>query len=206
MIDIGLIREKPDWVKEQISKLNDTAALARIDQIVALDRQRRELLTEVEALKAARNRLNKQMGRFRGDKRLSPAAIVGGARAAIAAIEANATDAALDALANPPEAGESPGAEDARAALDALTEALRAQGDRVSALDAEIRAVEQALDEHLLWVPNMPDADTPVGASEEQNIVHPVQGTLREFDFEPLPHWELGPALGIIDFERGVKV
>jgi len=206
MIDIALIREKPDWVKEQIGKLNDSAALARIDEIVALDRQRRELLTEAEALKAARNRLNKQMGRFRGDQRLSPAAVVGGARAAIAAIETNATDAALDALANPPEAEGSPGAEDARAALDALTEALRAQGDRVGALDARIREIEQALSEQLLWVPNMPDADTPVGTSEEQNIVHTAHGTPRAFDFEPVPHWELGPALGIIDFERGVKL
>ena len=52
MIDINLIREKPDWVKEQIHKLNDPSALERIDRVVALDRQRRELLTRVEALKA----------------------------------------------------------------------------------------------------------------------------------------------------------
>src|SRR5690554_3014762 len=101
MIDINLIRENPDWVKEQIRKLNDPSALERIDRVVALDRQRRELLTRVEALKADRNRLNKQMGRFRGSKQLTPAQIVGGARAAIAAIEADQTDAALEALNNP---------------------------------------------------------------------------------------------------------
>ena len=49
MIDITLIREKPEWVKEQIAKLNDPGALARVDAIVALDRKRRELLTESEA-------------------------------------------------------------------------------------------------------------------------------------------------------------
>ena len=65
MHDIALIREKPDWVKQQLRHLNDEAAIARIDAILALDKQRRALLTEVEAIKANRNKLNKQMGRFR---------------------------------------------------------------------------------------------------------------------------------------------
>lgn len=206
MIDINLIRENPDWVKEQIRKLNDPSALERIDRVVALDRQRRELLTRVEALKADRNRLNKQMGRFRGSKQLTPAQIVGGARAAIAAIEADQTDAALEALNNPPEADGALDDDAPAAALAALTDALRAQGDRVSALDAEIREVEQALDEEMLWIPNMPDAETPVGLSEDENVIHPVQGEMPTFDFTPQPHWDLGPALGLIDFERGVKL
>ncbi|NLE52402.1 MAG: serine--tRNA ligase [Chloroflexi bacterium] len=206
MIDINLIREKPDWVKEQIHKLNDPSALERIDRVVALDRQRRELLTRVEALKADRNRLNKQMGRFRGSKQLTPAQVVGGARAAIAAIEADQTDAALEALSNPPEADGALDGDAPAMALAALTDALRAQGDRVSALDAEIREVEQALDEEMLWIPNMPDAETPVGLSEDENVIHPVQGEMRAFDFTPQPHWDLGPALGLIDFERGVKL
>ncbi len=206
MIDINLIREKPDWVKEQIHKLNDPSALERIDRVVALDRQRRDLLTRVEALKAERNRLNKQMGRFRGNKQLSAAQVVGGARAAIAAIEADQTDAALAALASPREADGTLGDDAPAVALAALTDALRAQGDRVSALDAEIRKVEDALEGEMLWIPNMPDADTPVGASEDENVIHPVQGAMPSFDFTPLPHWDLGPALGLIDFERGVKL
>lgn len=206
MIDINLIREKPEWVKEQIQKLNDPSALERIDRVVALDRQRRELLTRAEALKADRNRLNKQMGRFRGSKQLSAAQVVGGARAAIAAIEADKIDAAVDALTNPPEADGSPGDGDRDTALAALTNALRIQGDRVSGLDAEIRAVEQALGEEMLWIPNMPDAETPVALSEDENVIHPVQGEMRDFDFAPQPHWDLGPALGVIDFERGVKL
>jgi len=192
-------------VKDQLRKLNDPAALERIDHIVALDRQRRELLTQAEALKADRNRLNKQVGRFRSDKRLTPAALVGGARAAIAALEAGRIDAALDALENPPDAA-APEPDAPAEALQALAQALGAQGDQVSALDTAIRGVEQALSEQLLWVPNMPDADTPAGESEDQNIIHPARGAQRSFDFQPLPHWELGPALGIIDFERGVKL
>jgi seryl-tRNA synthetase len=55
MLDITLIREKPDWVKDQIRKLNDDAALARVDSLVELDRQRRTLLTESETIQAAKN-------------------------------------------------------------------------------------------------------------------------------------------------------
>jgi len=68
MLDINLIREKPEWVKEQIGKLNDPPAVARIDRILELDKQRRTLLTESEQIQAARNKLNKGIGRLRGDK------------------------------------------------------------------------------------------------------------------------------------------
>ncbi len=73
MIDIALIREKPEWVKQQILKLNDPGAAARVDAIVELDKQRRALLTESESIQAARNKLNKAMGRLRGDKNLDAA-------------------------------------------------------------------------------------------------------------------------------------
>ena len=63
MIDIRLIREKPDWVKAEIAKLYLDAPT---DQIVELDRRRRELLTEAEELKAERNQVSKSMGPLRG--------------------------------------------------------------------------------------------------------------------------------------------
>ena len=68
MLDIALIRNKPDWVKEQIRKLNDESALARIDAILALDAQRRETRTRIETAQAARNKLNRAMGKLRGNK------------------------------------------------------------------------------------------------------------------------------------------
>ena len=55
-------------------------------------------------------------------------------------------------------------------------------------------------------LPNVPDERTPIGASEEENVVLRTVGQLPEFDFEPKAHWDLGPALGIIDFERGAKI
>ena len=71
MLDIALIREKPDWVKEQINKLNDEAALNRIDHIVDLDSRRRETRTRIETAQAARNKLNRAMGKLRGNKSMS---------------------------------------------------------------------------------------------------------------------------------------
>lgn len=208
MLDITLIREKPEWVKEQLARLNDEAAVTRIDTILDLDRRRRALLTEVEAIKANRNQLNKQMGQFRGSKKLAPAEIVGGARRAIEALHAGNMEAALVALAqpttHPTQAGDSP--EAVQAALDELTTALKGLGDRVSHLDAEIRQIEADLNEAMLWVPNLPHESVPPGMSEADNIPWPVQGNMRQYDFTPLPHWELGPALDIIDFERGVKL
>ena len=208
MIDITLIREKPDWVKEQLRKLNDEAAIARIDAILALDQRRRALLTEVEAIKANRNLLNKQMGRFRSNKQLSPAQIVAGARQAVAALQAGDIDGYLKALENPhanPDLADATQA-DVTAALEALTDEMKNLGARIGELDEQVRAVEAELDEHMLWIPNMPHESTPIGKGEEENIVHAVQGEMRTFDFAPLPHWDLGPALDVIDFERGVKL
>jgi seryl-tRNA synthetase len=79
-------------------------------------------------------------------------------------------------------------------------------GERISALDAEVRQVEGRLNELVLLVPNMPHPEVPVGDSEADNVVVRTWGEPRELGFEPKPHWEIGEALGIIDFERGVKI
>jgi seryl-tRNA synthetase len=83
---------------------------------------------------------------------------------------------------------------------------MRELGDRIDALDGEIRSVDENLHSLMLTIPNLPDADVPVGPDERANRVGDTHGSLREFDFEPLPHWDLADHLGIIDFERGVKV
>jgi seryl-tRNA synthetase len=204
MLDIALIREKPEWVKEQIAKLQDEPAVARIDTIVALDKRRRALLAETETLQAERNRLNKAMGRFRGNKQLAPAAQIHAARQAVAAINAREFERALDLLANPPADGKADG--DPKAALDDLANALRSMGHQVETLGKEIEQVEAELNENMLWIPNLPHESVRVGASDAENIIYPHEGEIRQFDFTPKPHWELGPALDIIDFDRGVKL
>src|SRR5690349_17724740 len=84
--------------------------------------------------------------------------------------------------------------------------AMREVGDRISALDKEVAEVEAGLHAHTAAMPNIPDERTPIGASEDENVVLRTVGELPEFDFEPKPHWDLGPALGILDFERGTKI
>ena len=73
-------------------------------------------------------------------------------------------------------------------------------------LEEEVRQLDSQLEDLLLRVPNIPQPATPVGSSEEDNVVVRTWGEPRKFDFAPAPHWKLGESLGIIDFDRGVKL
>jgi len=73
-------------------------------------------------------------------------------------------------------------------------------------LEKTVRDIEQKLNDLLLQVPNIPDPSVPVGKDEEDNIMVRQWGEPKTFDFDPAPHWTLGESLGIIDFERGVKL
>ena len=84
--------------------------------------------------------------------------------------------------------------------------AMRKVGDKIAALDKEVADAEAELTSLTSALPNIPDERTPIGASEEENVVLRTVGQIPEFDFEPKPHWDLGPALGVIDFERGTKI
>ena len=156
MLDINLIRNRPDWVKAEIAKLYTEAP---IDQILALDGKRRELLQEADELKHTRNVVSKEIGR--------------------------AKDSEL---------------------REAKIEEMRAVAERIKALDDKIRTAETGLNELMLWVPNLPHESVPIGPDESRNLVLWQEGEPADPDFKPLPHWDLGPALGIIDFERGVKM
>ena len=88
----------------------------------------------------------------------------------------------------------------------AKIDAMRQLGDRIAAVEADLKQVEDDLQQLVSEIPNIPDPEVPVGVDDSDNIVLRSVGTLPEFGFEPKPHWELGPELGIIDFERGVKL
>lgn len=89
---------------------------------------------------------------------------------------------------------------------NALKERMSAIGVEIEQLDAELRAVEKAFEDAMLRIPNIPEPDVPVAPDESGNVVVKEWGEKPVFDFTPLPHWELGPKLGVIDFERGVKL
>ena len=83
---------------------------------------------------------------------------------------------------------------------------MRQVGARIKELDAEARKNDGELQDLLLAVPNIPDADVPTGKDDSDNVVIRTVGELPSFNFDPLPHWELGENLGIIDFTAGVKL
>ncbi len=220
MIDIALIREKPEWVKQQLHNLQDAPAVSRIDQILALDQRRRALIHEAETLQAVRNKLNKAVGSLRSNRSLSPGVMAQAAAEAIRALDSGDYTEALDVLAQPrsePQstAGSKPKdasasapdpAGDPKAALDALSTALRSLGDRVESLSKEADAAEAEQTEHMLWIPNMPHPSVKIGKDDSENIICPPEGELRQFAFTPKAHWDLGPELDIIDFDRGVRL
>jgi len=88
----------------------------------------------------------------------------------------------------------------------ALIADMRALGDRIKELDAKVAVFEASLEEWLLTVPNVPHESVPRGRSSEDNVEVRRQGEPKKFDFEPLPHWDIGGRLGILDFERAAKI
>lgn len=87
-----------------------------------------------------------------------------------------------------------------------LIEEMKEVSDRIRELDEGIKALEEKTNEFLLNVPNIPDESVPIGKDETQNVEIKKWGEPRQFDFEPLNHWDIGEILDIIDFERASKI
>ena len=157
MLDIKLFRENPDLVKEGLAKRQMETGV--VDEVIALDEQRRRLILDVEAKKAERNAVSKEIGGMKSKEE-----------------------------------------------REAKISAMRVLGDDIAALDETLKQTETALFDTLAGIPNIPDADVPVGPDDKHNVVLRTVGEPKHFDFEPKPHWDLGTALDIIDFESGVKL
>ncbi len=85
-------------------------------------------------------------------------------------------------------------------------EAMRVVGDKIADFDKQVTEVETELTALTSSIPNLPDPRVPYGVDDSENVVIKTVGEPRKFDFTPKPHWDLGSALGIIDFERGTKL
>lgn len=83
---------------------------------------------------------------------------------------------------------------------------MREVGDRIKAIDHELKEVEEKLNHLLLSIPNIPHESVPFGEDEDDNMLARDWGEVRDFGFEPKPHWDLATELDILDFERAAKV
>jgi seryl-tRNA synthetase len=157
VLDINLIREYPDIVRDALHKRQ--ADPEPVDQVLKLDEERRILIQQVESLKAERNTVSKEISQMKD-----------------------------------------------QSARQEKIDQMRAVGEQIDALDQNLRAVEEQLGTIMSEIPNIPDPDVPLGVDESENVIIKTVGQLPEYDFIPQPHWDLGPALGIINFEQGVKI
>ena len=89
---------------------------------------------------------------------------------------------------------------------DEIVKEMRAVGDKISALDGELKKIEEELRDIMLHIPNMPKDDVPVGKDDSENPEIRKWGTPKEFSFEPKAHWDIGEALDILDADRAAKV
>lgn len=157
MLAIRLFREQPNLVRQALAQRNQDPA--PVNTVISLDEERRDLLQQVEGLRAERNEGSQEIGRLQDpDERQQKIA------------------------------------------------AMRAVGDQIDRLEVKLKEVEADLDALLATFPNLPDERVPEGRDGSENELVKTEGEKPAFNFEPQAHWELGPNLNILDFERGVKL
>ena len=158
MLDIKKIRQEPDFYKEKLATRG--VKPEEIDEVIALDKKRRELLQQTETMKAQRNEASKKIGEAKRN-------------------------------------GES---------ADAAIKETRELGDKIKELDAEVEANDAELHDKMAHLPNVPHDGVPVSLTEDGAVELRKVGKVRDFDFEPKHHWDIGENLGILDFDRAGKV
>jgi seryl-tRNA synthetase len=140
--------------------LRNRGTAADLDRFLDLDRERRDVIKQVEVLKNRRNTASQEIATLKKAK------------------------------------------QDASAQI----EAMKSVGDEIKALDERLAAIESELHEVEMGFPNVPDPEVPAGADESANRIERTWGDAPSFTFEPKAHWDLGPALGILDFDRAAKI
>jgi len=161
MLDIKIIRDQPDLVRERLAS-RGAGEEGRIDEILALDERRRKVLTEVEQIKAQRNRISKEIGELMAQKKAD-------------------------------ETG-------------ALKKQVHELGESMKMLDKQVEEAENARDEILIRLPNVPHPSVPVGKSAADNREIRSWGEKPKLNFKPKSHVELCQSLKLVDFNRGAKL
>src|SRR5437667_6805340 len=159
MIDLAFVRGNLALVEEKL-RARGVDPVAALGNFASVDRERREAITQVENLKAQRNKLTEEIARLRRE-----------------------------------------GAD-----TTALTEQTRTLKAQVESLEAAATTADERLREIMQTLPNLPQDSVPIGKDEQGNREEKVWGEQPKFAFPAKPHWELGEALGILDFNRAAKI
>ncbi|MCL0029822.1 serine--tRNA ligase [Dehalococcoidia bacterium] len=187
MLSIQLIRQNPDLVREALAKRNDSAPL---DEILAKDENIRRIRTNLEDERARINRLSEQI--------------------ADQLQEIKVWEERRETYESAGRTGDVENCLESIAKLQTEIEEARTwsieASKKIADLEPPLILRQKELNDLLLRIPNIPHPSVPLGRGETDNVVVRSRGEPRRFDFKPRPHWELGEALGIIDFQRGVKL
>ncbi|MBI2935925.1 MAG: serine--tRNA ligase [Chloroflexi bacterium] len=165
MLSLDLIRRNPDLLRDALAKRQATPDV--VDQLLALDADRRQAVTERDKLRAQHREESRRLGELMAQARQR------------------------SGVSTPPEE---------------LRQELQRLSERIEELEREAEGLEDQLQKLLLTLPNIPLPDVPVGPDASANRVVRTWGEPKKLDFSPLPHWELGERLGIMDLERGAKI
>jgi seryl-tRNA synthetase len=157
MLDIKFIRENPEKVNELLKRRNPELS---IDEIIEVDKTRREVQVKADNLRAERKNKSQEIGKLIKEAR---------------------------------DANE-------------IQELVRQIGEEIKNLEVREGELDEKQRDLLLNTPNMPDETTPVGSDETSNIIIKTVGEISKMSFKIKPHWVIGTELGILDFERGVKI
>jgi seryl-tRNA synthetase len=157
MLDLKVIRANPDKIKEMLKNRKNDLDMSVFESI---DRERREKLSTLEALRFQRNKVSED----------------------IAVMKKSGKDAS------------------------AVIAEMKKVSTEIKELETGLAEIQAKQDSIIMVIPNMPDDSVPVGTDDKDNVVVRTWGEKRSMDFEPLPHWEIGEKLGILDFSRAAKL
>ena len=182
-------------MRAALARRGDAEALALLDEVASLDGEWRAAQALANDLRAQLNTHSKTFGMLRG--------------------RAGRSDLSVDDILNAPgivQLMEGLELDDARTGtvteflIEQIQIRLRELSEQVDVAAKRTSDVDEQITQRLSYLPNLPDSSVPDGASEEDNVVTRQWGEIPGYDFEPQAHWDLGPALGIIDFERGARI
>ncbi|MGC9383576.1 MAG: serine--tRNA ligase [Kosmotogaceae bacterium] len=160
MLDLKLIRENPERVKEGLKSRKIDMSI--VDEILELDKKRRKAISESDQLKAERNQISSRIAKEKRE-------------------------------------GNNEKAKELQERAKEISTSVKEQSEMAKSIDNKVKNL-------VLHLPNIPNESVPVGNTEEDNITVKTWGDIPEFNFDVQPHWDLGPELGMIDFDTSAKL